>query len=178
MALYYGLDMLQYLQTHYEPRLALALERGFDDEKSKYHWLFSELETRVNTLRRSMAFLSVLPLFIKERTAEQALTLILSFGRDWFGEESLGRLARDVRGNCSYFSNGNPYWKAFMEISDEIGEKEEQSSQVELYVDLTEYMVRLLLLYFYVRDKQFKSIDRGGFESLANAAVVLRQKSA
>ena len=39
MDFYFGIDLLQQLRQYYEGRLSLALEKGFDQQDAKYHWL-------------------------------------------------------------------------------------------------------------------------------------------
>ena len=41
------------------------------------------------------------------------------------------------------------------------------------YIDLVEYFVMAVRLYFYIREKQFKPIDRGKYDDLVGVRAVL-----
>lgn len=90
MDFYFGIDLLQQLRQYYEGRLSLALEKGFDQQDAKYHWLFKELECRVSTLRKLMSMISVLPEFMCRQTEEQIFAMVIGHTTTWFSNENLG----------------------------------------------------------------------------------------
>ena len=46
---------------------------------------------------------------------------------------------------------------------------------VAFYVDLVEYLVMTVRLYFFIREQQFRPIDRGKFDELVGIQAVLEK---
>ena len=43
------------------------------------------------------------------------------------------------------------------------------------YVDLVEYLVMAVRLYFFIREQQFRPIDRGKYDELVGIQAVLQK---
>ena len=110
MDFYFGVDLFNHLQRHYEQRLSLALSKSFNQADSRYYWLFKELECRVTTLRKLLVMTSALPGFMCRQTEEQVFAMVVNSTSSWFSEDVLGDLPKDAAGNCSYYQESNPYW--------------------------------------------------------------------
>lgn len=50
----YGSDLLKQIYAAYLERYQKALERGYDAEGDRYHWLYNELLCRVQRLREAL----------------------------------------------------------------------------------------------------------------------------
>lgn len=173
MDFYFGIDLLHRLQQYYEGRLSLALNKGFDQYGSRYHWLYKELEYRVTTLRKLMAMISVLPEFLCRQTADQIFTTVIGSTTAWFSNENLGEQPRDAEGNCLFYQNTNPYWADLREAMDRFTFDYDYTHLSTFYVDLVEYIVMEVRLYFFIREQQFRPIDRGKYGELVSVKAVL-----
>ena len=173
MDFYFGVDMLLHLKKHYEARLSLAISRGFDQQSDRYHWLFRELQYRVTTLRRVLAVLDVLPDFMCKQSEDQIFAMVVGDITPWFSEENLGAMPHDKDGSCVYFHESNPYWIDYQTAMDRFHMGYDYSCLTTFYIDLVEYYVMAVRLYFYIREKQFKSIDRGKYDDLVGVRAVL-----
>ena len=175
MDFYFGIDLLQQLRQYYEGRLSLALAKGFDQQDAKYHWLFKELECRVSTLRKLMSMISVLPEFMCRQTEEQIFAMVIGHTTTWFSNENLGgEQPRDAKGNCLYYQDTNPYWVDMREAMDRFTLSYDYTHLSTFYADLVEYIVMTVRLYFFIREKQFRPIDRGKYDELVAYPCVRR----
>ena len=50
----YGSDLLKQIYAAYLERYQKALERGYDAEGERYHWLYNELLCRVQRLKEAL----------------------------------------------------------------------------------------------------------------------------
>lgn len=173
MGFYFGIDLLQQLRQYYEGRLSLALAKGFDQQGAQYHWLFKELEYRVSTLRKLMAMISVLPEFMCRQTEDQIFAMVIGHTTTWFSNENLGEQPRDGEGNCLYYQDTNPYWADMREAMDRFTLNYDYTRLPTFYVDLVEYIVMTVRLYFFIREKQFRPIDRGKYDELVGVKAAL-----
>lgn len=175
MDFYFGIDLLHHLQRHYEQRLSLALSKSFDQPDSRYFWLFKELECRVTTLRKLLVLTSALPGFLCRQTEEQVFTMVVNFTSPWFSDQMLGDQPKDATGSCSYYQESNPYWVDYQLAMDRFTQDYDYSNLVTFYVDLVEYLVMAVRLYFFIREQQFRPIDRGKYDDLVGIQAVLRK---
>lgn len=174
MDFYFGIDLLQQLRQYYEGRLSLALAKGFDQQDAKYHWLFKELECRVSTLRKLMSMISVLPEFMCRQTEEQIFAMVIGHTTTWFSNENLGgEQPRDAEGNCIYYQDTNPYWVDMCEAMDRFTPSYDYTRLSTFYADLVEYIVMIVRLYFFIREKQFRPIDREKYDELVGVKAAL-----
>ena len=173
MDFYFGIDLLQQLRQYYEGRLSLALAKGFDQQDAKYHWLFKELECRVSTLRKLMSMISVLPEFMCRQTEEQVFAMVVSSTSSWFSDDVLGEQPKDAAGNCSYYQESNPYWVDYQLAMDRFTPDYDYTHLSTFYADLVEYIVMTVRLYFFIREKQFRPIDREKYDELVGVKAAL-----
>lgn len=173
MDFYLGIDLLQHLKKHYESRLSLAISKGFDQQTDRYHWLFNELQYRVTTLRRVLAILDVLPDFMCKQSEDQIFAMVIGHTTPWFSDENLGEKPRGADGSCLYFHESNPYWIDYQAAMDRFHMGYDFSHLSTFYIDLVELLVMAVRLYFYIREKQFKPIDRGKYDDLVGVRAVL-----
>ena len=173
MDFYFGVDLLQHLKKHYEARLSLAISKGFDQQSDRYHWLFTELQYRVTILRRVMAVLDVLPDFLCRQSVDQIFAMVIGHTTPWFSDENLGEKPRDGNGSCLYFHDSNPYWLDYQSTMERFHLDYDYERLSTFYIDLVEYFVMAVRLYFYIREKQFKPIDRGKYDDLVGIRAVL-----
>lgn len=173
MPFYYGLDLLRYLTEYYSARLALATERGFQKAGSKYHWLYDEISERVNVLQQAKQFLDALPLFLtQEDGGEKAFSYMTSFVCQWFSDAFFG--SGPGEDAASFYSSQNEYWSDIEELSTVIGPDYDLTQLPQVYVDLCEYLVRYLRLYFQIREKRVVAVDRDKFDEVMGRRVALR----
>lgn len=175
MDFYFGIDLLHHLQRHYEQRLSLALSKSFDQPDSRYFWLFKELECRVTTLRKLLVLTSALPGFLCRQTEEQVFTMVVNFTSPWFSDQILGDQPKDATGSCAYYQESNPYWVDYQLAMDRFTQDYDYSNLMIFYVDLVEYLVMAVRLYFFVREQQFRPIDRGKYDDLVGIQAVLQK---
>lgn len=150
MDFYFGVDLLHHLQKHYEPRLSLALSKSFNQADSRYFWLFKELECRVTTLRKILVMISALPGFMCRQTEEQVFAMVVSSTSSWFSVDVLGDQPKDAAGNCSYYQESNPYWVDYQLAVDRFTPDYDYTNLAAFYVDLVEYLVMAVRLYFFM----------------------------
>lgn len=175
MDFYFGVDLLHHLQRHYEQRLSLALSKSFNQADSRYYWLFKELECRVTMLRKLLAMISALPGFICRQTEEQVFAMVVSSTSSWFSDDVLGEQPKDAAGNCSYYQESNPYWVDYQLAMDRFTPDYDYTNLATFYVDLVEYLVMAVRLYFFIREQQFRPIDRGKYDELVGIQAVLEK---
>ncbi len=173
MEFYYGTALLDRLKQHYETRMSMALSRGFDVDGSEYHWLFLELSHRVVTLRKVQAILSVLPEFMCHKTTDEVFAMVIGHTTAWFSDASIGELPRDGAGNCTYYQDSNPFWVDYQMSMDRFTMDYDYTRLATFYVDLVEYFVMAVRLYFFIRERQFKAIDKKKYEELVGVRAAL-----
>lgn len=169
MLYYFGQEFLLRLQNYYGQRLALALEHGYNADGNKYYWLYMELELRVKAIRQTILFLNALPKFMGTATGEESMGFVTKYIGAYFTSESIGEEKCADEQKHPYFNDSNSYWKQFQEAIDNFGMGYDMTLLPILYVDLAEYVVRGLRLYFQIRERKFCAIDRGKFEDLMQA---------
>ena len=163
---YYGVDLLNEIQEYYLPRFRLAEERGYAVQNSKYFWLFEELQQRIRMLRQTLLFLETLPKFMQCEDEYRPLQYVVSYVGKLFTVESIGEIARSEQDIHPFFNDSNPYWEDLQEALNHFDQSYDMNNLPLLYVDLCEYVVRAIRLYFQVRERQFKAIDRGKFDAI------------
>ena len=115
---YYGTKFLDELYDYYRSRYLQAKEHGYDEEKSRYYWLFKELRERLLMLLQVARFLEELPRFMSSSMDEQAIQYVTIYTSDFFKPELVGELERDQAGVHPFFNEANPYWTQMNEVLD------------------------------------------------------------
>lgn len=159
----YGMIFLEKLQDYYGTRLREAHRRGLENPEAPFHWLCRELELRVETVTQVQLFLELIPQYLLCSDAERTMTFAVEYTEIWFTEKVIGPLPHDREGDCGYFSVENPYWLAVQEAEDRIGNETDLKDPAQCRRDISEYVICCLRFYFYLREKQFRSIDRDRF---------------
>jgi hypothetical protein len=166
MLFHFGIELLDKLDGYYGSRYQQARAQGYLQSNSKYYWLYVELELRVKLLRQARMFLDALPQYLIQSGWEPTLGYVVEYTGEWFSEKMLGVLPRDDAGRCTYLSDENPYWNEVQEVTEELNQDSVASVLPLFQITLVEYVVRSIRLYFYLREKQFKAIDREKFNSV------------
>ena len=161
---YYSTQLLQHILVSYLPRIHLAEERGYSNPSDKYHWLYEELHCRVVFLRGVLPFLDALPRFMVVGT--EALQYVTSYVGKLFAVDWVSSLRNEKTEQHPYFQDNNPYWTEFQEVLDHIDDGYDLGDLPQLYVDLSEYVVRASRLYLQIRECSIHAIDRDKFEAL------------
>ena len=78
----------------------------------------------------------------------------------------IGEIPRDNQDRHPYFNDDNPYWIQMNEALDSMGPTYDTNLLPLLYIDLSEYIVRSVRLYYYIREHEIHAIDRGKFDQL------------
>lgn len=92
----------------------------------------------------------------------------------WFSNENLGgEQPRDAKGNCLYYQDTNPYWVDMREAMDRFTLSYDYTHLSTFYADLVEYIVMTVRLYFFIREKQFRPIDREKYDELVGVKAAL-----
>lgn len=177
MMFLYGTELLDKLSVYYGNRLRTAKEHGFESPDAKYNWLYQELSFRVKMLRQVRAFIQVLPEFLTHCNEDTAIKYAVDFTSPWFSEKYIGELPSNADGSCPYFTDSNPYWAAISEVMDSIDTDTDFTVLPMFHLTLCEYVIRNLRLYFYLRERQFKPIDRNKFDSLMMLDANLRSSA-
>ena len=84
-----------------------------------------------------------------------------------------GEQPRDAKGNCLYYQDTNPYWVDMREAMDRFTLSYDYTHLSTFYADLVEYIVMTVRLYFFIREKQFRPIDRGKYDELVGVKAAL-----
>ena len=87
----------------------------------------------------------------------------------------LGDQPKDAAGNCSYYQESNPYWVDYQLAMDRFTPDYDYTNLTTFYVDLVEYLVMAVRLYFFIREQQFRPIDRGKYDELVGIQAVLQK---
>ena len=90
-------------------------------------------------------------------------------------DDVLGEQPKDAAGNCSYYQESNPYWVDYQLAMDRFTPDYDYTNLATFYVDLVEYLVMAVRLYFFIREQQFRPIDRGKYDELVGSQAVLQQ---
>ena len=121
-----------------------------------------------------MSMISVLPEFMCRQTEEQIFAMVIGHTTTWFSNENLGgEQPRDAKGNCLYYQDTNPYWVDMREAMDRFTLSYDYTHLSTFYADLVEYIVMTVRLYFFIREKQFRPIDRGKYDELVGVKAAL-----
>lgn len=75
----YGSDLLKQIYAAYLERYQKALERGYDVEGKRYHWLYNELLCRVQRLREALLYMEALPHFLSGADEIMQLQYIMGY---------------------------------------------------------------------------------------------------
>ena len=108
MMFYYGQELMEKLTDYYGRRLNAARKQGFSDERAQYHWLFQELDYRVNLLRQVHMFMEALPPYRAMKKPDEVMAYVTQYAGAWFQEKNIGTLPQDAQGRCAFFSDSNP----------------------------------------------------------------------
>lgn len=122
-----------------------------------------------------MSMISVLPEFMCRQTEEQVFAMVVSSTSSWFSDDVLGEQPKDAVGNCSYYQESNPYWVDYQLAMDRFTPDYDYTNLAAFYVDLVEYLVMAVRLYFFIREQQFRPIDRGKYDELVGIQAVLQK---
>ena len=163
---YLGLEFLDDLKSHYQRRLSLAIEKGYTEVGNQYYWLYEELQIRVLTVSQVKRFLLALPVFMVHATEEQIFQYVMGYATAFFKPDIMGEIPRDAQDQHPYFNDNNPYWIQMNEALDAMGPKYDTTLLPLLYIDLSEFVVRSVRLYYYIREHEIHAIDRGKFDQL------------
>ncbi len=163
---YLGRELLDELYDYYMERLKLADERGFREPGSRYNWLYEELKCRALMIDKTRRFLNALPCFMKDEAEERSFQYVISYVSGLFKPEAIGDIAHAQNDKHPYFNDSNPYWNQTTEVFDDMGVNYDTKQLPMLYVDLSEYVVRSVRLYLYIRESHIHAIDRGKFDQL------------
>ena len=162
----YGSDLLKQIYAAYLERYQKALERGYDVEGDRYHWLYNELLCRVQRLREALLYMEALPHFLSGADENHALQYIMGYTSRLFRPENIGSCERDENQEHPFFRDSNPYWRELQEAMDAFNDPEILSNRPLLYVYACELITRAHRLYLQIREVQFRSIDREKFHAL------------
>lgn len=100
--------------------------------------------------------------------------MVIGHTTTWFSNENLGgEQPRDAKGNCLYYQDTNPYWVDMREAMDRFTLSYDYTHLSTFYADLVEYIVMTVRLYFFIREKQFRPIDRGKYDELVGVKAAL-----
>lgn len=101
--------------------------------------------------------------------------MVVSSTSSWFSDDVLGDQPKDAAGNCSYYQESNPYWVDYQLAMDRFTPDYDYTNLMAFYVDLVEYLVMTVRLYFFIREQQFRPIDRGKYDELVGIQAVLEK---
>lgn len=163
---YLGMEFLEELAAYYRSRYCTALERGFDKESNRYHWLYLELKERLLVIYQLRHFLNVLPAFMSGAEEKQIFKYVMSYSTALFKAEPVTSIKRSEDNVHPFFNNHNPYWCQLREVQDSIDCTYDTANLPLLYIDLCEYSIRCLRLYLQIREQCAPSIDRGKFDAV------------
>lgn len=74
-----------------------------------------------------------------------------------------------------YYQESNPYWVDYQLAMDRFTPDYDYTNLATFYVDLVEYLVMAVRLYFFIREQQFRPIDRGKYDELVGIQAVLQK---
>ena len=149
----YGSDLLKQIYAAYLERYQKALERGYDVEGERYHWLYNELLCRVQRLREALLYMEALPHFLSGADEDHALQYIMGYTSRLFRPENIGSCERDENQEHPFFRDSNPYWRELQEAMDAFNDPEILSNRPLLYVYACELITRAHRLYLQIRER-------------------------
>lgn len=130
----YGSDLLKQIYAAYLERYQKALERGYDAEGERYHWLYNELLCRVQRLKEALLYMEALPHFLNGTDEDHALQYIMGYTSRLFRPENIGSCERDENQEHPFFRDSNPYWRELQEAMDAFNDPEILGNRPLLYV--------------------------------------------
>ena len=162
MLIYLGTELFQSMLDHYLPRYQLAFERGYTEVGSQYYWLYIELKERILAIRQAQKFLNALPLFMQQGNEEVSLQYVVSYV-----STLCALLAPEKQEQGSGVTSVNraqdPYWLQANEVWSRMQEDYDMNNLPLLYLDLSEYLIRVLRFYLHMREQRCP-IDRDKFD--------------
>lgn len=170
---YFGIGFLDELTEYYQPRYRLAVERRFNEESSKYHWLYLELKERLLVIRQVRQFLKALPAFIVAAEEDQIFRYVVTYATAFFKDEPVASIARNEDDVHPFFNDDNPYWYQMQEVLNSFDSSYDTKNLPLLYIDLCEYTIRCLRLYLQIREGCGQPIDRGKFDAIMKLNGIL-----
>ena len=170
---YFGMNFLDELVVYYQPRYCMAIERGYDKANNKYHWLFLELKERLLAICQMRQFLKALPAFMASSNEEQIFRYVVSYATVFFKEDLAASIPRSDDDVHPFFNDDNPYWRQMQEVLNTFDSAYDTKNLPLLYIDLCEYSIRCLRLYFQIREKSAHPIDRGKFDAVMKLSGTL-----
>lgn len=168
---YLGRELIHALHKAYSERFQLAVDRGFSNPDSKYYWLFEELSYRVRLLRQVDLFLNSLSQYMPSSDGEKPMYYVVSYTTDLFSQNRIGEAAFNREGKEQYIHESCTYWQEMQEVLDMMSGKYDFQNLPLYYVDLCEYAVRAVRLHLYIREKEFRAIDREKFDALMQRQI-------
>ena len=141
----YGVDLLLQIYAAYLDRYQKALQRGYDAEGERYHWL---------------------PKFLCGVEDDKALQFVFEYTSRLFSPESIGASDHAEGEKHPFFHDGNPYWRDLQEGMEAFNEEEILKNRPLLYVYSCELITRAIRLYLQIRETKFHAIDREKFHGL------------
>lgn len=78
-----------------------------------------------------------------------------------------------VRVVADHDDDTNPYWVDMREAMDRFTLSYDYTHLSTFYADLVEYIVMTVRLYFFIREKQFRPIDREKYDELVGVKAAL-----
>lgn len=162
----YGVDLLLQIYAAYLDRYQKALQRGYDAEGERYHWLYQELYARVQTVREAILYLDALPKFLCGVEDDNALQFVFEYTSRLFSPESIGASDHAEGEKHPFFHDGNPYWRELQEGMEAFNDEEILKNRPLLYVYSCELITRAIRLYLQIRETKFHAIDRDKFHGL------------
>ena len=169
----YGTDLLHQLHTAYFSRYQKALERGCDQEGSRYYWLYEELHYRLQVLREAILYLNALPSFLQCQDDEKPYQYVIEFITRYFSIDNIGQPG-GPGGENPFFKDDNPYWKDLNEAMDQFSDEQLLRDLPLFYVYSCEVVSRAIRLYFQIRESEYHAIDREKFDALMTGAAALQ----
>ena len=130
------------------------------------------MHCRLLTLDQTIRFIDALPKFMAVSSEEHIFQYVMNFATSLFKRDGIGEIQRNDLDQHPYFNDMNPYWVQMNETLDSMGVDYDTKLLPLLYIDLTEYVVRSVRLYFQIREKSISAVDRGKFDQLMKLSVI------
>lgn len=172
MLQYLGPEFLQELQDYYGYRLSKALNRGFNAEGSKFHWLYAELDTRAKLLRQAKLFMDALPKFMVGADEEKIFAYVVEYSQQILSDPAVNPPVGDGQPH-PFFNNDNPYWTELQTTFENFEVGYNTSLLPMTYVDLCEYLICTLRLCLQMREQCVCAIDREKFDAVMHLRTTL-----
>ena len=104
---------------------------------------------------------------------EQIFRYVVSYATAFFKEDLAASNSRSEDDVHPFFNDDNPYWCQMQEVLNTFDNSYDTKNLPLLYVDLCEYSIRCLRLYFQIREKCLRPIDRGKFDAVMKLSGTL-----